>query len=84
MKKDEEKRKNENENENEEYYGFLSVPFDENFNLALEFFFAAAGRERDDSRFVCILACGSSETGFLDGMLLTFLGSKGPCSFGAP
>ena len=34
----------------------------------LELFFAIAGLERSDSRFVCLLACDSFETGFLDGM----------------
>ena len=71
------------ENENEEYYFVLPVVFDENFELALTLFFAAAGLERTDSRFVCILACDSFETGFLDGMLLAFLEPKEPCSFGA-
>ena len=42
------------------------------------------GVERSGSRLACILACDSSETGFLDGMLPTFLEPKEPCSFGAP
>ena len=78
------KRENENENENEEYYVLLPVLFDENFKSALELFCAAAGLERNDSRFACILACDSSETGFLDGRLPTFLEPREPCSFGAP
>ena len=68
------KRENENENENEEYYVSLLVLFVENVEnveSALELFGAAAGLERGDPRFVCILACDSSETGFLDGMLLS-------------
>ena len=76
------KRENENENENEEYYVLLLVLFVENVEnvkSALELFGAAAGLERGDPRFVCILACDSSETGFLDGMLLTFLEPKEPC-----
>ena len=77
-------KKKENENENEEYYILLPVLFDENFALALELVCAAAGVERSGSRLACILACDSSETGFLDGMLLTFLEPKEPCSFGAP
>ena len=79
-----EHEKKENENENEEYYILLPVLFDENFALALKLFCAAAGVERSGSRLACILACDSSETGFLDGMLLTFLEPKEPCSFGAP
>ena len=75
--------KKEDENENEEYYLLLPVLFDENFKSALELFFAAAGFERNDSRFVCILACDSFETGFLDGTLLTSLEPKEPCIFGA-
>ena len=73
--------KNENENENEEYYVLLPVSYSSMkfFKLALELFCAAAGLERNVSRFVCILACDSSETGFLDGMLLTFLECKEPC-----
>ena len=69
------KRENENENENEEYYVLLLVLFVENVEnvkSALELFGAAAGLERGDPRFVCILACDSSETGFLDGRLPTF------------
>ena len=61
------KRENENENENEEYYVLLLVLFVENVEnvkSALELFGAAAGLERGDPRFVCILACDSSETGF--------------------
>ena len=79
--------KRENENESEEYYVLLLVLFVENVEnvkSALELFGAAAGLERSDSRYVCILACDSSETGFLDGRLLTFLEAKEPCSFGAP
>ena len=75
--------KKEKKMKNEDYVT-LAVVFDENFKLALELFFAAAGLERNDSRFVCKLAWDSSEPGFLDGMLLTFLKPKEPCSFGAP
>ena len=82
-REDDEKRNNETENENEEYYFVLPVLFDENFELALALFFAVAGREIRDSRFVCRLACDSFETGFLDGMSLTFLEPKEPCSVGA-
>ena len=57
--------KKENENENEEYYILLPVLFDENFALALKLVCAAAGVERSGSRLACILACDSSETGFL-------------------
>ena len=81
------KRENENENENEEYYVLLLVLFVENVEnvkSALELFGVAPGLERSDSRFVCILAYDSSETGFLDGRLPTFLEPKEPCSFGAP
>ena len=66
-----------------EDYVLPLVVFVENFKLALELFFAAAGLERHDSRFDCILACDSFETGFLDGMLLAFLEPTEPCSFGA-
>ena len=55
---------------NEEYYFVLPVLFDENFELALALFFAVAGREIRDSRFVCRLACDSFETGFLDGVVV--------------
>ena len=61
-----------------EDYVLPLVVFVENFKLALELFFAAAGLERHDSRFDCILACDSFETGFLDGMLLAFLEPKEP------
>ena len=81
MKKKCEKRKEKLKNED---YVTLPVVFDENCKLALELFFAAAGLERNDSRFVCKLALDSSEPGFLDGMLLTFLKPEEPCSFGAP
>ena len=76
------KKKTRKENENEVYYVPLLVFFDEKLKLTLAFFFAPAGFEKIDPRSVCILACDSSETGFLDGMLLTFLEPKEPCIVG--
>ena len=76
-------RKTLDENLNEEYYVPLTVLFDENVLLALTLFFAAAGFEKSGSRFVCRFACDSFETGFLDGISLTFLEPKEPCFFGA-
>ena len=59
------------------------VFFCENIKLSLKLLRAVAGLEISGSRFACIPACDSFETGFLDGTLLSFLEPDEPCFFGA-
>ena len=85
-RENEKEMKRENENKREEHYFELlvfSAENIENVEISLELVGAIAGLERTGTRFACIPACDSSETGFLDGTLLAFLKPKEPCSFGA-
>ena len=66
------------------YHYYVLVFFGENVEITLERLSALAGLEITGSRFVRKPACDSFEPGFLDGMLLSFLDPKEPCSFGAP
>ena len=57
--------------------------FDEKGKTSLAYFFALTGLEMSESTFGRMPACGSFETGFLDGTLRSFANPKVPCSFGA-